>query len=223
MSNEQAKKESTQEAIIPRLIKPVSNRKSKVLFLGYSEERTKLIDELVKLNCEVWHTEEKIKSTSDYDLVISYGYRHILQKDVIESSQALIVNLHISYLPWNRGAHPNFWSFYDSTPSGVSIHLIDEGIDTGPIIYQKYVNFRANEQTFSQTYKRLIQEIEQLFKENIESIVTNNFIAIPQRRKGSYHRSSDLFKNFSNWDSDIQTEVTRLDKTLSENQGGATR
>ncbi|WP_454834180.1 formyltransferase family protein [Pseudomonas lini] len=216
MSNEHAKRESAQEPMNPRLVKPVSNRKSKVLFLGYSEGQTKLIDELIKLNCEVWHTKEKIKSTSDYDLVISYGYRHILKKDTIESSPTPILNLHISHLPWNRGAHPNFWSFYDSTPSGVSIHLIDEGVDTGPIIYQKYVNFSTEEKTFSQTYKRLIQEIEQLFKENAENIVTKNFIAIPQRRKGSYHRTSDLPKDFSSWDSDIQTEVTRLDKILLE-------
>lgn len=202
----------------PRLVRKVLSRKSKVLFLGYSEEKTKLIDDLVSLGCEVWHTEEKIESTSGYDLVISYGYRHILKKDIIESSPAPIINLHISYLPWNRGAHPNFWSFFDSTPSGVSIHLIDENIDTGPILYQKYVNFRTEEKTFSQTYNRLMQEIEQLFQENIESIVANTFVAIPQRRMGSYHCLSDLPENFSGWDSNIQAEVMRLDNTMLVNK-----
>lgn len=213
MSNEQ-KKESAQEVASPRLLKQISNPKTKVLFLGYPQEKTRLIDDLIDLDCEVWHTEEKIKSTSGYDLVISYGYRHILKQDIIESSPAPIVNLHISYLPWNRGAHPNFWSFYDATPSGVSIHLIDENIDTGPILYQKYVNFSAEEITFSQTYNRLIQEMEQLFKENIENIVAKKFIAIPQRRKGSYHSASDLPEEFSNWNANIQTEVMRLDKLL---------
>lgn len=217
MCNEQ-EKESAQAVVSPRLVRQVSNRKSKVLFLGYSEEKTKLIDDLANVGCEVWHTEEKIKSTYGFDLAISYGYRHILKKDIIESSPAPIVNLHISYLPWNRGAHPNFWSFYDSTPSGVSIHLIDENIDTGPILYQKYVNFSAEEKTFSQTHNRLIQEIEQLFKENIEDIVAKNFVAIPQRSKGSYHHASDLPEDFSGWDSNIQIEVMRLDRILSENK-----
>lgn len=217
MCNEQ-EKESAQAVVSPRLVRQVSNRKSKVLFLGYSEEKTKLINDLANIGCEVWHTEEKIKSTYGFDLAISYGYRHILKKDIIESSPAPIVNLHISYLPWNRGAHPNFWSFYDSTPSGVSIHLIDENIDTGPILYQKYVNFSAEEKTFSQTHNRLIQEIEQLFKENIEDIVAKNFVAIPQRRKGSYHHASDLPEDFSGWDSNIQIEVMRLDRILSENK-----
>lgn len=217
MCNEQ-EKESAQAVVSPRLVRQVSNRKSKVLFLGYSEEKTKLINDLANVGCEVWHTEEKIESTSGFDLAISYGYRHILKKDIIESSPVPIVNLHISYLPWNRGAHPNFWSFYDSTPSGVSIHLIDENIDTGPILYQKYVNFSAEEKTFSQTHNRLIQEIEQLFKENIEDIVAKNFVAIPQRRKGSYHHASDLPEDFSGWDSNIQIEVMRLDRILSENK-----
>lgn len=79
-----------------------------------------------------------------------------------------IINLHISYLPGNRGAHPNFWSFYDETPSRVSIHLIDTGIDTGPILFQKYVDFNQDEKAFSQTYKKLVIEIEKLFIENIQ-------------------------------------------------------
>jgi len=142
------------------IIEQVSSPKAKILFLGYSREQTSLVDDLVSKKCEVWHTDEKIQSTDGYDLVISYGYRHILKKEIIESSKAPIVNLHNSYLPWNRGAHPNFWSFYECTPSGVSIHLIDEGVDTGAIIYQRYVNFDKEEDTFSKTYKKLTVEIE---------------------------------------------------------------
>ena len=70
--------------------------------------------------------------------------------------------MRISFLPWNKGAHPNFWSFYENTPKGVSIHLIDKGIDTGPIIYQKIVKFSKNEETFEQTYSVLKNEIEDL-------------------------------------------------------------
>ena len=202
------------QAALPKLYNSITNPQKKVLFLGYSQQQTTLLDDIASLNCEVWHTEEKITSTASYDIVISYGYRHILKKEIIESSSAPIVNLHISYLPWNRGAHPNFWSFYDCTPSGVSIHLIDEGVDTGAVIFQKYVNFSDREKTFSQTYKRLIIEIESLFRENIECIINNTFTSHKQRRKGSYHKVADLPKEFSGWDSDILAEVTRLDKLL---------
>jgi len=211
--------ETCQQARQPWLIMPVPNHRTRILFLGYSKTQTTLLDALVGERCEVWHTQDEITTTAGYDLIVSYGYRHILGKDVIESSSAPIVNLHISYLPWNRGAHPNFWSFYDSTPSGVSIHLIDEGIDTGPILYQRYVNFRPDERTFSQTYQRLIREMENLFKENIDSIITRSFTATPQRRKGTYHRVADLPKEFKGWDSDIRSEIMRLDGFLLDKTG----
>ena len=47
----------------------------------------------------------------------------------------------MSYLPYNRGAHPNFWSFVNNTVKGVTIHEIDQGIDTGKIILQKSIKF----------------------------------------------------------------------------------
>lgn len=195
----------------PRPINKLKDPGKRVLFLGYTREETPLIDDLINANCEVWHTQGKIDSTQGFDFVVSYGYRHILKKPIIESSAAPIINLHVSYLPWNRGAHPNFWSFFDSTPSGVSIHLIDEGVDTGPIIYQRYVHFTKEQKTFAQTYKQLISEVESLFKQNLADLIDGNYTATPQRREGSYHRVADLPVQFAGWDSDIQDEIRRLD------------
>jgi methionyl-tRNA formyltransferase len=200
----------------PWPIKKLEAPTRRVLFLGYTRDQTGIIDDLVNANCEVWHTQEKIETTQGYDLAISYGYRHILKKSIIESSDAPIINLHISYLPWNRGAHPNFWSFFDCTPSGVSIHLVDEGVDTGPILYQRYVNFSRDQVTFSQTYNQLILEIELLFKENLREIISGTYNPIPQRRKGTYHKAADLPSDFSGWDSNIQDEVRRLDALVLE-------
>lgn len=197
-----------------QLIQKLEAPTKRVLFLGYTRDQTKIIDDLINANCEVWHTREKVETTQGFDFVISYGYRHLLKKLIIKSSDAPIINLHISYLPWNRGAHPNFWSFFDCTPSGVSIHLIDEGVDTGPILYQRYVNFSKNQITFSQTHKQLILEIEMLFKENLKEIISGTFKPLPQRRKGSYHKVVDLPSEFSGWDSNIQDEVRRLDSLV---------
>jgi len=201
---------TNQAQLVKKLERPIK----RVLCLGYTREQTGLIDELVNTNCEVWHTQDKIETTQGFDFVISYGYRHILKKSIIESSGAPIINLHISYLPWNRGAHPNFWSFFDCTPSGVSIHLIDEGVDTGPILYQRLVNFSKDQITFSETYKQLILEIELLFKENLNEIVAGKYKPLPQRRKGSYHKVADLPSEFSGWDCNIQEEVHRLDSLI---------
>ena len=128
---------------------------AKILFLGYNKNETSLIYEIERRGFDVDQTNERIEWSDEYRLAISYGYRHIISKKQILNSTAPIINLHISYLPWNKGAHPNFWSHFDCTPSGVTIHEIDEGVDTGNIIVQKYVNFEKSEITFSQTFKRL--------------------------------------------------------------------
>ena len=184
----------------------------KILFMGYNKSQTKLIDALIAKNCMVDHTEDKIEPTKGYDCVISYGYRHILERNVTDGSDCPIFNLHISYLPYNRGAHPNFWSFYDNTPSGVTIHLIDGGVDTGPIIKQKYVNFRQSDNTFSKTYSILIENIENIFLEFIPFMLTDTWTAKKQRGIGTHHYVRDLPTNFSGWNSIIDEELARLDK-----------
>ena len=199
-----------------KLVRSVSFPKSRVLFLGYSSPQTKLIDILTNAQCEVWHTEDVIESTNDFDLVISFGYRHIIHKNVILNSSTPIINLHISYLPWNRGSHPNFWSFFDGTPSGVSIHMIDTGVDTGSIVYQRLVNFSPDEDTFSKTQNRLIREIEQLFEDNLIAIIHKKFTPLIQSEKGSYHCKADLPVEFSGWESNIQSEIVRLKSILNK-------
>ncbi len=185
-------------------------RRCKLLFLGYGKNETKLIDFLIEKKCEVWHTSDKVVSFAGFDLIISFGYRHIIKKDTLNTAKRPIVNLHISYLPYNRGAHPNFWSFYEETPSGVTIHHIDEGIDTGDIIYQKKVQFSSDEITFKQTYNRLINEIEQLFIENADNIIEGNYTPVKQLIKGTYHKVSDLPIDFNGWNSQISEEIKRL-------------
>jgi methionyl-tRNA formyltransferase len=50
------------------------------------------------------------------------------------------LNVHPSLLPDNRGPDPLFWTFQrGDTETGVSIHLMDEGLDTGPLLAQERV------------------------------------------------------------------------------------
>ena len=185
-----------------------------ILFLGYGTERTSLITTIEKEGRKVIQSSEKTFWDDEFDLIICFGYRHIISQSQIDRSTAPIVNLHISYLPWNKGAHPNFWSHYDCTPSGVSIHEVDSGIDTGNIIYQKYVNFHASEDTFASTHQRLLIEIESLFTQNLDSILSKTWQSRPQRRAGTTHNTKELPKCFKGWHSNIQQEIARLDKVF---------
>ena len=195
------------------MIKLLSKRDkdmARVLFLGYKRRETKLIACLINDGHEVWHTDKNIDNTEDFDIAISFGYTHILKGNAIHNPKCPIVNLHISYLPYNRGAYPNFWSFYDGTPSGVTIHLVDDGIDTGNIIFQKLVQFDLGEKNFSDTYDQLKTEVESLFIENRNTIVSKSFISYPQDGIGTFHRENDLPKDFSGWSAEIQSEIIKL-------------
>lgn len=103
-----------------------------------------------------------------------------------------IINLHISYLPWNRGSSPNIWSFIDDTPRGVTIHKIDIGLDTGDIIFQKNVSFDENKETLFSSYKKLNEEVVDLLKKHWQEIYKGNYVAVPQKGKGTYHKNRAL-------------------------------
>lgn len=115
-----------------------------------------------------------------HDMIISYNYKYLLTSEIIKYPKYGCINLHISLLPWNRGAHPNVWSFLEDTPKGVTIHYIDEGIDTGKIIIQKEIFIDENKETLQSSYEILHREIQELFKENWKKIKNNELTPKPQ-------------------------------------------
>ena len=123
--------------------------------------------------------------------IVSYGYRNLIRQPVLDYLPEKIINLHISYLPWNRGADPNLWSFLEDTPKGVSIHFIDHGIDTGDIIIQKKIEFLKDSETLSTTYNTLQNEIVTLFQEEWPAIRDGYCKRHRQFAGGSIHKSSD--------------------------------
>lgn len=186
----------------------------KILYLG--ERNRRIINYLSKYSNITVKTDPLNLNiiNEDFDWIISYGYRHIISENIIKFYKKRIINLHISYLPWNRGAHPNFWSFIDDTPKGVTIHEIDFGIDTGPILCQKEIFFNDENETLATTYKKLSLEIETLFIENWPKIMQNKITPKKNNYKqfGSYHRSSDIEKYFESlskkWNSEIKEVVS---------------
>lgn len=160
----------------------------KILFCGYKDSI--LIDFIRSKGHLVDVTEDIIKSVEGIEFIISYGYRHIIRPWVIDAMKGNIINLHISFLPWNRGADPNFWSWVDGTPKGVTIHYVDEKLDTGPIIIQQYVDMCQGE-TLRTSYAILRKEIEKLFIDNFDRIINHSFKPQKQTEKGTYHRADD--------------------------------
>ncbi len=178
----------------------------KILFLGYNKKETSLIGFLRANGHDVYSQKSQCKCFKNYDLVISYGYRFIISKSEISSSKRPIINLHISYLPFNRGAHPNFWAHYEGTPSGITIHEIDLGIDTGKIIAQKEIRLCKNE-TLQSSQKILLNEIEKLFIKNFKMIENYTYKTFSPSDGGSFHQKKDL-PEWVRWDMKLN-EITK--------------
>lgn len=181
----------------------------RVIFLGYSREQTRLIDLITSLGWDVEWTDQIADDLSDCTIAISFGYRHILRRHVIATAKRPIINLHIAYLPWNRGAHPLFWAAYDGTPAGVTIHEVDSGIDTGPICFQRKVGLDYQTETFTSAYRKLIENIEALFEEHATELLTGDYVSHPQEGPGSFKRVRDLPSGFS-WSETVAPTIYRL-------------
>ena len=175
----------------------------KIIFLGYRYNKTNLIKFLRnKKNIvkEFGNKDVNNKDINDADLIISFGYRKIINKKILKISNRPILNLHISYLPYNRGSHPNFWSFITNSPKGVTIHEMNEKIDMGNIVFRKKVFFKRNlDLTFKESHKILIKEIEKLFIKNYIKIINGTYVSKKIKFKGSFHKSSELPKSLKSW------------------------
>lgn len=162
----------------------------KILFLGRDD--SPILRNLERVERELLATAEPITLDRDWpDFIVCHGYRHIIGRDVLAQLPDRIVNLHISLLPWNRGADPNVWSFLEDTPKGVTIHYVDAGIDTGDIIAQKAVEFGPDE-TLHTSYAKLQDELAVLFAKHWPAIREGRCARRPQEPGGSAHRIRDL-------------------------------
>lgn len=181
-----------------------------ILFLGYNSKKTKIINFLKKQKFKVKCSNKPLREKENlniYDLIISFGYKHIINKKILIKYKKPIINLHMSYLPFNKGAHPNFWSFMENTPSGVSIHEINEKLDSGNIILQKLIYFdlyKNKQLTFKNTYETLFYELENLFIKNFKKIFFKKYKTLKQLENGTFHKANQLPKKFiPSWNSKI--------------------
>lgn len=97
-------------------------------------------------NKEAYETEilEKLRE-HNIDLIVLAGYMRFIGKVLLKHFPYRIINLHPAYLPQFPGAH-SIQDAYEAKVSytGVSVHYVDEGVDTGEIIRQEKIQIDPN-------------------------------------------------------------------------------
>jgi methionyl-tRNA formyltransferase len=183
-----------------------------LLLSPYPEQAAKILadtDEVIVRDTPVTPADVR---TLRADWLVSFGYRHLLPADVLDAVGGRAVNLHMSVLPWNRGAHPNLWSVVEDTPKGASLHLIDPGIDTGAILAQRSVDVDPAA-TLRTSYARLSALLVELLADAWPALRAGRLAGQPQDPSaGTYHSSRDLERVWphlnAGWDTPI-CEVPR--------------
>jgi methionyl-tRNA formyltransferase len=126
------------------------------------------------------------------DIVVSVGFDHLVPGDVLDIPEQGCVNLHPSYLPYNRGKSPNVWSIVEGTPAGVTLHYMDEEFDTGRTIARREIRT-----SFADTGKDLHRRLEDaqfdLFTDVWPDLVAGDIDSTPQTEgEGTYHTLEDF-------------------------------
>jgi methionyl-tRNA formyltransferase len=130
------------------------------------------------------------------DLAVSALFGHLIPVDVIEHFGFNIVNLHPSLLPIGRGSDPIAWAIIENQKQGVTIHVMERTLDSGPIISQSELEVTFNS-TAGDIYDLAMEELLRLFKEFIQKWPTQ-IKYTPQEGPKSFHRTSELASLRSN-------------------------
>ena len=131
-------------------------------------------------------TESELYEINDL-IFISLEYDRIIRPDKFASCE--LFNIHFSLLPEYKGMYTSIIPILNGEKySGVTLHRIDKGIDTGDIIAQKKIHISSTS-TSEELYYELLEKGYQLIVSNIDSLIEMTYSAEPQSCLGSSYFS----------------------------------
>ncbi|MCQ6962424.1 phosphoribosylglycinamide formyltransferase [Methanolobus chelungpuianus] len=119
------------------------------------------------------YEQELLRVLGQYDigLILLAGYMRIVGREVIEAYRNRIINIHPALLPSFMGLHAQKQAFdYGVKVSGCTVHFVDEGMDTGPIILQRAVPVLEGDNADTLA-ARILEQEHQIFPEAVKLFV----------------------------------------------------
>jgi methionyl-tRNA formyltransferase len=116
------------------------------------------------------------------DVICVFG-SSILRAPTIQCARRGVLNLHSGLLPEYRGAKSEFWALANGEFDrvGATVHFIDEGVDTGPIVARTVVPVAADDDDRSLRCKTIEAGVEAVLQ-TLDRMATGNVESFPQRR-----------------------------------------
>ena len=174
-SNLQAIIDASERGEIPAQVAIVISNKADAFGLERAKKHnipTAVFDSKKFPSKEAYETEiVKVLKQHDVGLVCLAGYMKIVGKVILDAYQGKMINIHPSLLPKFPGLHAQKQALdAHASVSGVTVHFVDEGCDTGPIILQKQVPVLA-EDTEETLSARILKQEHLAYPEAIRLIV----------------------------------------------------
>jgi methionyl-tRNA formyltransferase len=145
------------------------------------------------------------------DLIVVVAFGQILKKKLLDIPQWGVVNVHASLLPNLRGAAPVQWAVLnDESKTGLSLMLMDEGMDTGPIIFQQEVPVLRDE-TAGHLQDRLAVMAGDLMARSLERMAGRAVETTPQdHTKATYAPKITKDLSLVNWKEEAAKVSARI-------------
>jgi len=140
------------------------------------------------------------------DIIVVVAYGHIIPKNILAIPKIATINIHASLLPKYRGPAPIQWAIINGEKeTGVTIILMDEGLDTGDILLSSKVEIFPDD-TSGTLHDRLSALGADLLIQTIKSFETGNINPIPQdHTQATYAHILKKNDGRMNWEMPAQT------------------
>jgi folate-dependent phosphoribosylglycinamide formyltransferase PurN len=125
------------------------------------------------------------------DVIAVFGTT-LIRGDLLSRGRLGIINLHGGVSPRYRGTDCTFWALFNGEPDqiGCTIHFLDRGIDTGPLVAHVRPEVRAGDEELTLSW-RAIRDATAAFEELLSRIESGERFGQPQRGKGRLYRLRD--------------------------------
>lgn len=123
------------------------------------------------------------------EIIFSIGGMQIIPKEVIDISKLGVLNIHPALLPKYRGRYSTAHAIFNGEKeTGATLHWLDEGIDTGPIVTQQSFPIGEND-TAKDVYNNFTKTGTNLFKKFITQWLSDEEIhsEIQDESKATYY------------------------------------
>ncbi|MCQ3936020.1 MAG: methionyl-tRNA formyltransferase [Chloroflexi bacterium] len=174
----------------------------------------------------VWNQPLNTASFSEFvarlkpDLFVVASFSRILKPQTLSLAPRGVINVHPSLLPKYRGADPIFWALVNNEKeTGITVHWMDEGVDTGSLLGQRVLPIGEGEDSISLARKLTAAGVE-LLVEVLDQIESGRAVSVSQDEAGaSYFPPASKEYRTIRWE-DCADSIQRLVRA-SISYGGA--